>query len=229
MILSELFTQINGTYRGTDDDAPTTGPDFNLWLATANRKQAEWGRDTKQTWRSLFSIYSLPTVIATAVQTYDLSATILLPADKITITTLTNTVVDYKVAEPQERDRYEHSVYISGNNPQKITFNDTIKATDVIVGGTINVAGYFLPADLTEAGNTIQVDDPYWLVYAVASELAFNDLTYESKYVDLNAKANNLYSQMAQNNRRGSNNSPRQARVNINRIIDPRSEVGYGN
>lgn len=224
MDVTTLFTQINSAYRGSDDDAPSAGtPDYNLWLATINRKISEWARDGKNTWQNLFDIRSIGTISATS-QTYDLDSDILLPADQVIVTTTNNNDIEYTITKPQERKRYLHAVYISGNNPQVLTFVDTIGASDQVVGGTIKVAGYYVPANLTSLTDTVPVDDPYWLVYAVASELSFNDLTYESKSADLNAKANNLYSIMVNNNRRGTNNNPRTARTNVNRIPGTRNE-----
>ncbi len=216
MTLTQLFTQISGAYRGTDDDSPVEGSvDYIYWLAVANRKISEWFQG--ENWVSLFSIESLGTVTA-GTQTYDLEDTIILPADRVTVTTTTGHDIDYRLVKPQERGRYPHSVYISGRDPQTLTFSDTIESTDQIVGGTIYVAGYYMPDDLVNASDTVPCDDPYWLVYAVASELAFNDLTYAAKAPDLVAKANNLWSGMVLSNRRGSGNNPRVARTNVTAI-----------
>jgi len=218
MILSTLFDHINNAYRGSDDDAPVAGTaDYDLWLNTTNRKISEWAKDSKNVWKSLWAIENVGTVVA-GTQNYNLSATLLQGSDRVIITTTGGDDVEYRLVEPQERGRYANSCYISGANPQVLSFFDDIVAGADIVGGTIFLPGYFAPVDLDAAADTIPVDDPYWLVLAVASELAFNDLTYESKAGDLNAKANSLYQQMATMNRRGTNNNPRVARTNVNRI-----------
>lgn len=227
MILTDLFTQINTAYRGSDDDAPTSGTDFALWLNTTNRKISEWSGDGKVNWRSLFAIQNLSPVVAVGTQTYNLPASFSVASDRVTVTVGT-TPYYFTICEPQERDRFQNSVYISGSNPQKLTFSDTIVATSPIVGGTISVGGYYEPTALTAGTDVVPVDDPYWLVYAVASELAFNDITYSDKAPDLNAKAAALYTGMISNNSRGSNNNPRIARTNVNRILSPHSETGVG-
>lgn len=227
MNVTTFFTQVNSAYRGSDDDAPTTGTDFTLWLATTNRKINEWASDSNNQWASLFANTALATPVAAGTQTYNLGSTLIVPADRVYVVNGTNTYY-YTICKPQERDRFSNSVYIAGSNPQKLTFVDTISATSPIVGGTTYVAGYFMPADLTAAADTIPVDDPYWLVNAVASELAFNDITYSDKAPDLNAKANNLYSGMVAANRRGTSNNPRTARTSVNRIINTSSESGVG-
>lgn len=294
MILSELFTQINGAYRGSDDDVPAVGTtDYNLWLATTNRKINEWSGDAMNTWltnyatekptepgtvattatttltgtsthftdyrigdtvtvsgetvRTIATItsdtvltvtlafsntasaktFTQASIIATGVQSYAIHRSLLNPSDQAIISTATQDLY-YAIGKPAERARYTDEAFISGRNPQILTFYTTFAATDSAVGGTLKLPGYYVPADLTTATDTIPVDDPYWLVYAVASELAFNDITYSDKAPDLNAKANNLYKGMVSLNRRGTNNNPRVARTNVNRIISPSSEAGVG-
>ena len=219
MILSELFDQINDAYRGTDDDAPTVGtPDYSMWLRTTNRKIAEWARDSKNTWQSLFEIREIGTV-AVGSQTYDLEDDFLIPADRVYITpTGQVNTLPYTIVKPQERKRFYNAVYITGRDPKQLTFVDTFNVDTQPVGGTISLAAYFIPDELTDASDEIPVDDPMWLVYAVASELAFNDLSYSDKSPDLVGKANFIYSQMAAANRKGTNDSPRVAPTNVNRI-----------
>lgn len=296
MTITQFFDQVNGAFRGTDDDAPTTGVDFNLWLATANRKQNEWATDEKNVWKSLFRYekplepgtvatngtttltgtntfftdynvgdtilvsgetvrtiasitsdtsldvtiafsttastltYYHATIIQSGIQSYSLPRTFSHPSDRAIVSTLNSGILYYKIGKPQERERYENEVYISSALPQEATFYSTIDTThnDNLLGGTLKVPGYYIPADFTTATDTVTIDDPYWLVYAVASELAFNDITYSDKAPDLNNKANSLYSKMITNNRRGTNNNPRQARTNVNRILDPAGESDFG-
>ena len=225
MILSTFFSHVNNAFRGSDDDAPTSGNDYDLWLNTTNRKIAEWAGDSKNTWQSLFEIRSIGTV-SSGTQTYSLDDDFVSPADKLYVT-VNSQDIDFMIVKPEERDRFSSAVYISGRDPQNITFVDTIDSNSQIVGGTIYLAARFVPGELTAAGDTIPVDDPYWLVMAVASELAFNDLTYSDKAPDLNAKANDLYAGMVSTNRRGSNNNPRIAQTNVSRIKGPTSERFY--
>lgn len=220
MILSEALLQINASFRGSDDDVPTAAtPDYTLWLLTINRKIREWARDPKNKWKSLYDIQALTPVVGIGVQTYNLPNSFLRPSDKVIVTTTSGKDITYRVVEPQERYRYYNAVFVSNSNPQTLTFYNDIIANDQIVGGTIRVPGYFIPADLVSLTDIVPVDDPDWLVYGTASELAFNDLTYESKYVDLNSKANNLYSMMAHGNRSGTNNNPRVAQTRVPRIM----------
>jgi len=290
LTVEQLFEQINGAYRGSDDNAPDIGTvDGDLWLATANRKQAEWASDTKNVWESnwlldkpvelgtvattgtttltgtgtYFTDYRVgdtitvdgetvrtiatitsntvltvtvafantasaktfthASIIATAVQSYSLHRRLLNASDKVLVTTSTEDI-EYVIGKAQERDRYLNEAYISGRNPKVLTFYTDIESTDNAVGGTLKVPGYYLPVDMTALTDIVSVDDPYWLVYSVASELAFNDITYSDKSPDLNAKANNLFSMMVTANRRGTSNNPRVANTNVVRIQGTNSE-----
>lgn len=217
MIVTELFTHINDAFRGNDDDAPASGSsDYNYWLRVTIRKVSEWAGDSKQTWLSQFEIREVGTV--TTDLNYDLDSQLIVPSDGLIITKTDGQDVEYKIVKPQERDRFPRSVYISGSDPQVLTFSETIAADSQIIGGTIKLPGYYVADDLTTGNATVPVDDPFWLVYAVAAELSFNDLTYESKYPDLLGKANSLYSNMTRKNRRGSSGNPRTVRVSVNRI-----------
>ncbi len=281
MILSDLFTQINGAYRGTDDDVPISGtPDSDLWLETTNRKLGEWAKAKK--WQSMFLLtkptepgtvatattttltgtgtnfldyrvgdkvtvsgetvrtiatitsdtvltvtlafahtasaktFTLAQIIATLVQSYNMHQRLFLPSDQVIIATLLNGDQGYDFEKPQERVR--GAVYLSGRAPQVLTFYADIESTDQRVGGELEVPGYYIPADMVNTTDVIPVDDPYWLVYSVAAELAFNDLTYEDKAPDLYAKANILWQTMSTNDRRGASNYPRSAQTNVSRI-----------
>lgn len=222
MTVQECMNQINYSYRGSDDDAPVAGSvDYAMWLAAMNRKLSEYARDTKVSRASLFEVRSVGTISATS-QSYDLDDDFLDPSDVVIVTTPDGRDVEYTVDKPQERGRSFRSVYISGRDPKQMTFYDTFTSTSEVIGGTLKVGGYYLPADLTRANDTIPVDDPYWLVAAVAGTLAFNDLTYESKYPDLQGQANVLYKQMAANNRRGTAGNPRTAQTRVARIVGTR-------
>jgi len=220
MIYSEFIQQVNDAYRGSDDNAPAVGTtDYDMWLRVANRKIQEWARDSKNTWQSLFEVRPVGTV-AFGTQTYDLEDDFLTPANSVSITTLTDPTnyLGYTIVKPEERDGFYNSVYISGREPKTLTFNDTFNADGTYIGGTINLAAYFIPDELTDASDDIPVDDPMWLVYAVASELAFNDITYSDKSPDLVGKANFLYSQMAAANRKGTYGNPRTSPTRVNPI-----------
>ena len=77
---------------------------------------------------------------------------------------------------------------------------------------------------MTSDSDTLPFPDPYWGVLAAASEIAFNDIIYETKAPDLNEKANSRYRQMMARNRRGTYNNPRRIPRNMPRIRSPQRQ-----
>lgn len=222
MLVSTFIERINYALRGTDDEAPAeSSADADYWISLANRKKDEWALDASESWSSLYAKTNLVTLVTSGVQTYNLASTFIRPADRVYVTTTDDSVIDFNLVEPQLADTVSNAVYISGTNPQKLTFVDTIDADHQanLLGGTITVPGYFLPADMDgDFTDTVPVDDPNWLVMAVASEVAFNDVSYEDKAADLNAKANSLYMAMKANNRKNTPTHPRKVRTDVKRI-----------
>jgi len=132
-------------------------------------------------------------IIATSVLEYSLHRNFYVPSDTVTVTTSTQDVT-FNFAKPEARDTAD--VYISGRNPKLLTFYNDIESTSQIVGGTLKVPGYFVPSDLVSATDLVAVDDPEWLVYATASELARNDAAKDDQFATLLGMANDLYRKM---------------------------------
>ena len=164
------------------------------------------------------------TILASGVQSYSFPRSFLLPSDQVSVTTTDDTVRYIDIIHPQERNSLTQSVFISGENPQVITFTNTLTTQD-IVGGELSVPGYFLPPDMTAATDQLPFPNANWGVFAASAEIAFNDIVYEDKASDLNQKANALYTAMAQKNRSGTWNNPRKIPTNINRIRDTRNSA----
>jgi hypothetical protein len=224
MDLELLINNINDAYRG-EEDVPAVGTtEYDYWLRVINRKQREWAKDVKQKWASLFEVRSLTPVVTSGTQSYNLPTDFLKPADQLWVNYNTTQRIYFTLKNPQYRARYGN-VFISGRNPKKLTFVDTVDTYANILGKTISMPGYFMPVDLASGTDLVSVDDPDWLVYAAASELAFNDITYEDKYIDLNTKANSLYIQMVQTNRTTSPSNPRTVPTNTGRRIGHTPDV----
>jgi hypothetical protein len=162
--------------------------------------------------------YTHTSIIATGVQSYALSRRFINASDSIIVTTTGGEDIEYTIVKPQDRATVYRPVYISDINPQILTFDDDILSTDQIVGGTLKIPGFYMPDSVTNDTDLIPVDDPNWLIYDVAGELAFNDLTYESKSADLILRANQYYKAMTQANRRGTAANPSKSRYNVDRI-----------
>lgn len=163
------------------------------------------------------------TVISASYQSYSLHRSFLAPSDKGYVTLSTDNRQYFTLIQPQERRENYQDIYISGDNPELINFTDTIDSTANIVGNILSLPGYYMPDDVDAATDVLPIPNPNWAVAAVASEIAFGDLTYEDKAADLNTKANDLHMKMIRNNRRGTFGNPRVTPYNVKRINSSRS------
>lgn len=233
MTLTDFYTRVNYTLRGTDDDAPAHGDEeAQYWLDTLNRKKDELYQDVTKNWSNTYEVRSIGTVAASATPSYSLPTDFLaLSGDNsrsqgestgVYIITTDDKRINIGVVPPEQRSPYYRTAFVAGFNPQKVYITTEITADEDIVGGTIYAPGYYMPDDVANEADVLPFLDPNWAVMAVASEIAFNDITYEDKAPDLNAKANNLYAQMVKRNRGVTYNNPRSVPTNVNRIRDTR-------
>jgi len=217
MTLEQLFEQINSVFRGSDDDVPTVGSeDYTNWLLTANRKLSEYARDTNVSRQSLWEDRTLGS-ITFGTNTYDLDENFLTASDRVYVLKGTQYIY-YTLQKPQERERLSNTVYISGFDPQTLTFQTPFTATEQAVGGVLHVPGYYLPDELENANDVVPCDNPMWMVYATAAELASNDLQYSDKAPDLNSRANDLWDKMVRLQRRGTSDNPRTLQYNVDAV-----------
>lgn len=223
MLVSEFLEYTNDALRGTDEDAPTLGTtEANLWLRTLNRKKNELYQNVKVLWNETWAVQSLGAITASATPTYTTDLDLIAPSDQVHAVDTNSQTVYYDIIKPKERPRNGRAFYLAGMNPQTLYCTNAITATEDIVGGTLYLPGYYMPADIdvdTEDGtSTIPFLDPFYAVMAVASEIAFNDITFEDKAADLAGKANYLYTQMLRKNRKNTYGSDRPIPTRVNRI-----------
>lgn len=233
MTLATFLVRTSYALRGTDEDAPTFGQDeANYWLDTLNRKKDELYEDVTKNWRNTYEVRSLGAITASATPSYNLPADFLaLSGDEnssngvgggVYVIKTNGSRVDIDVINAEERSPNVRSAFIAGFNPQKLYITNPITSAEDIVGGTLYAPGYYMPADVVLQADVLPFLDPNWAVMAVAAEVAFNDITYEDKSVDLNSKANSLFEQMVKKNRGQLHNSPRRIKTNVKRIRDTR-------
>lgn len=143
--------------------------------------------------------FTRQTIIEVGVQEYKLHRNLYNPADKaIVYTTQDN---NFDIVKPQARDIYNDTeTYIYGLNPKTLAFSADITSVNPYLNGTLKVAGYYIPNDLVSATDEVPVDNPDWLVYAVAAELARNDAAKDDQFSNLMGMANELYIGMIQAN-----------------------------
>lgn len=161
-------------------------------------------------------------IITASDTTYSLHRRLVAISDQVKVTD-TNSIKHYfDVIQPQARTDTTQEVFEAGENPRVLNFTNDIDSGDAIVGGTLAVPGYYLPADMTAATDILPFPDPMWGVMATAAEIAFSDIVYEDKAADINAKANALFRAMSSQNRAGTYNRPRRVKYNNYHIRQPK-------
>lgn len=143
-------------------------------------------------------------IVATGVTSYSLNRSFIAPSDDAYVL-VSGQKHYFSFTKAQARSPYTAEVFISGVNPKVLNFST---APDAIVGGTLHIPGYYLPADLTAATDLLPFSDPQWGVLAAAADIASRDITYEDRTDGLMAAANNLFEQMATAARRNTFSTP---------------------
>jgi hypothetical protein len=167
--------------------------------------------------------FTRTTIIATSVLTYNVHRNLLGLSDRPYVLDTNDNKIYLDLIHPQERDYVSQQVHMSGMNPEVLTFTEDIESTDQMVGGSLILPGYYMPADMTANTDEVPVPDPNWLALAVAAEVAFTDIVYEDRAVTLNNKANALWKAMVAQNNRGTYGQPRTTAYNVkSRVRDTR-------
>jgi len=219
MTVAEALVDINYVLRGIDDDAPTFGTEeASQWVAAINRVKRRLFRNSKVLFDETWEVKSLGAISASATPSFNTDATLIAASDEVYATDTNSNDIYYEMTNPRRRSKNRRQFYLAGMNPKVLYCSNEIVSTEDIVGGTLHLPGYYMPADVTLSTDTVPLPDPDWGVMAVAAEIAFNDITYEDKVADLNIKANELYMQMVRNNRRNTYNTPKVIPTNVNRI-----------
>lgn len=194
MILSEAVNDIYLAYRGKLSNVPAAGTEkYNRILTIINRNQRQWAKDSTVDWPSRFEVRQLGTT-ATGTQVYDIDDDIIRPSDYVQLVDANNNKRTIQILKPQTVALATEGCYVSGTDPLQLTFVTTIG--DSLSGLTIQMPCYTMPDDYTSPNDTIIIDNPQWLIYATAAELARNDYSKEEQYSNLQGIANDLYANM---------------------------------
>lgn len=228
MTLTQLVNDSYLCYRGKLSSVPVAGAEkYNRIVAIANRKQREWAQDSNIDWPSRYEIRAVGTT-TTGTQSYDLDDDILRASDYVILTTTAKAKSYIGIVKPQQQSRYSKGAYITGFNPKQLTFIQTINAGNT--GQAITLPCFTMPADMATGTSKVSVDDPQWLVYAVAAELARNDFAKEQQYSNLIGQANDLYQKMLDDAQANSFSQPNGVVNNMpqSQSLDYNQFTGYG-
>jgi len=167
--------------------APAVGTaKYNQLLLLADSLQKVWAAEPGIQWDSLYSRVSAGTI--GAVSSIAVPATtnyiVTNESDPIYALSSTNQRVDYRLVRPDQLyiNRYDNAVARAGAN---LIFQDAFTATSDVYGWTLYVPSITFPTDITAGTDTVQVDDPMWLVFMMAAEFVRNDLVRQNQYSSL--------------------------------------------
>jgi hypothetical protein len=228
MKVSKFLERVNYALRGTDDDVPTpSDDDGKYWIETYNRKKDEMYGEVTKNWASAFEVKEVGEITVDNNLSFELTGddlgNFIAEADQAYVIDTNGQYHYFDFVKVNEVDRRYQNLYVAGANPQKLYFTRPVTADDAIVGGTLYLPGYWMPEDLDAEAEGIEdaiivVDDPEWAVMAVAAQIAFNDITYEEKFDDLDGQAGVLWKIMVKKNRRRNRGNPETSAYKVKRI-----------
>lgn len=215
-------------YKG-NTNWPASGTSKYLQMVmTANDLKNIWATDAKVHWDSLFSQNNNIGTVASPTLSYNLPASVFYLSDYVYV--LLNdgsgNTQRFKVVHPESRNDDANGIgingadfgdptcyltgsYKGGSGQMAINFvTPWSQMSAALIGGTIQAGTYVLPADMVNNSDIVPVNNPEWLVYALAAELARNDPAKEDQFETLNGIANDIYKKMVLDNQGNSFQQP---------------------
>jgi hypothetical protein len=218
MKTSEFIKAVHREYQGDTDYPVPNGSDgqYELYLGTANDQLEIFGTDPDNKWRSRWEERTFGTV--TTERTYGLGNEVWSLSDYVYIDKLNGGTARFEIVDPQQREDVDNAVYISGENPQVMTFTGSGSMADDLVGGTIRAGCFIKPKPLTIPAQYVPVLRPMWLVYVTAATLSRNDNAKEHQYANLVGLANDEWGKMVSANRQTLPGQSRRVRHTVSRM-----------
>lgn len=193
------------------DTLTASSANYQALLEMADDFQRDWQDEPGVDWRSLYQQVAIGTV-QLSTPSYSLPNTIRHLSNReedsviLQITSGANSGETwfYDMINPDKLTEYRYKQACSilqdqlyfANSPE----NPIFPANDARLGAQITVPAYMYVKDLTSANQTIQVDDPMWLVYMMAAEFVRTDFVRQNQYPNLLAAAANKMEGMLQRN-----------------------------
>lgn len=188
---------------------------YKQLLQIADVMQKTWMNTDGVEWQSLWKLFRLADVVAVNTDTYALPVTLRTISsreqDSVIITATDGvTFWEYDIISPNQLNQFAmnppQAAAQVGTNLQFAHFigKHAFMTSDPAIGGTIDVPGYQFVSDINANSNTstqtVQVDDPMWLVYMMAGEFVRTDLVRQAQYPNLLNLAQDRMDAMLANN-----------------------------
>lgn len=200
MLVSEAITKAYQEAKGKPT-APASGTNkHSSLLILADTLTKIWAAEPDVEWNSLYATTTIDTIDASASFAIPSTVDYIVKRETDPIFTTDGTDrVNYGLVQPNELYRYkdEKVVAKAGSN---LIFYEAFTATHPEFGFTLKAPCILKTTDITLASQTVQVDDPMWLVFMMAADFIRTDLTRQNQYDRLVTYAMEIMRKMKQNN-----------------------------
>lgn len=202
MTLASLIEKAHLLATGKGTAPASTTNKYARLLGLANICQDMWQNEPDVEWDSLYQIVTLA-VTVTATDTFALGSSIReisnRPGDYIKITQADGVIKYYDLVRANQLlDYARDGIRVVARVGSNLVFSVPFTASDPEIGGSIKVPSYAYVSTLSDSADIIQVDNPLWLCYMVASEYCRTDTTLNYRTDDLLARANEVMRDMKQ-------------------------------
>lgn len=217
MLVDTAINKVNLLANGKGSALTVDSTKYTKILALLNLYKDVWAQEPGVQWNSLRSLTSLAATVSTATS-YALPTAVIDGTAKLStqegdaVRILhTDGVSESQYTLVQDSKLYNDGPTINnaGGNwvarrGSNLIFPVAFTASMAQYGGTIKVPIYTTPSDMvtstSDPTDTVEVDDPYWVIFMAAAEYIRNDVTKQNQYANLIAQAVNSMNAMKENN-----------------------------
>lgn len=221
-----FIQQVQLAYKKNNRWPASGSADFINYVSIANRLKDEWAMDADHFWNSLFRFDTIATIpTSNPGQAYPLATDVFSLSDWVQILRTDGNTDIFIVVHPNARNQYNPQVsspeygftskqmqagcFLTGNAGNlQVNFVTPLSQMTGDLGGQIQAGVYYIPPDMVLDTDIVTVDDPTWLVYATAEELARNDPAKQDQAPTLAAKKDVRWKKMVAYNQGNSYQQP---------------------
>lgn len=200
MTIETAITKAYSMAKGKPTPPAVGTTKYNQLLLEADTLTKLWAAEPSIQWNSLYARTSCGTLGAVSSKALDATINYVIKSENDPIYVVNNGArTDLNVVTPDQLylTRGSNTIALAGRN---LIFNEALTADSPLFGGTLYVPSLLYPTDITTASQSIQVDDPMWLVYMMAAEFVRNDLVRQNQYPSLINYAQESMKKMKENN-----------------------------
>lgn len=217
MLVDTAINKVNLLANGKGSALTVDSTKYTKILGLLNLYKDVWAQEPGVQWNSIRSLTSLAATVS-ATDTYALPTAVINGTAKLSTQEgdFVRILHTDGVSESDYTLIQDSKLYNGGqsiNNPSgdyvarrgsSLVFPVAFTASSAQFGGTIKVPIYTTPADMvtstSDPTDTVEVDDPYWVIFMAAAEYIRNDVTKQNQYANLIAQAVNSMNAMKENN-----------------------------